>query len=369
MNFNGKRKTAAIVDLSRIRKNLDNIKAIAGETKVCAVVKADAYGHGALAVSKYIENAGLADYFGVATVEEGIELRDGGIRLPVLLLGITFRDQFELSVKNELSVTVCTTEDIKELNRLALACKKRVKLHLVIDTGMGRIGADPDSLAPLAEELNSSANIYFEGVFSHFSDSSNIEFSNGQIQRFKSASSFLENATGRTLIKHMANSGAILSLPESHFDMLRPGIILYGYQPFTASEPYNILNPAMMLRTEISFIKHVKKGTSISYGVNSFTGEDCYIATIPLGYADGISRSLSNKMRIRIGDKFYSQIGTITMDQIMINLGLDYYEQGTEVFIFDNDLFTVDDYAEIMNTIPYEVTCNISKRVSRYYIE
>ncbi|MCF8380884.1 MAG: alanine racemase [Bacteroidales bacterium] len=369
MNFNGKRKTAAIVDLNHIKKNLQAIKSISGNSKICAIVKANGYGHGASVISNFIEKTGLINSFGVATVEEGIELREAGAVAPILLLGPSFKDQFEISIINNLTITIVCLEDVIELNNVAITCQKEVKVHLKIDTGMGRIGADPDRLEPIVNELKKSTNILLEGVFSHFSDSSNIEYSKYQINRFKTASSFLENTLGRTLIKHMANSGALLNIPDSFFDMVRPGILLYGYKPFNNSVTNKNIHPSMKLRTEISFIKHAKKGTTISYGANTFTKEDCYIATIPVGYADGISRSMSNKMKLRINGKTYNQIGTITMDQIMINLGQDYYKPGTEVLIFDYDFYTVNDYAETSNTIPYEVTCGISKRVLRYYVK
>ncbi|MEN8117453.1 MAG: alanine racemase [Bacteroidota bacterium] len=367
MELTGKRKTAAIVNLKHIKENLVTIKQFVGDKKICAIVKADSYGHGAIVVSKYIIKSGLVDYLGVATVEEGCELREAGINVPILLLSVTFKDQFDICVKNDLTVTVSSREDIAELNKIAGKYGKAAKLHLIIDTGMGRVGARQENYKELAEELLNSSNLNLEGLFSHFSDSSDNEYSGIQIQKFKAAAEYFENATGKSLIKHMANSGAILNLPESYFDMVRPGIILYGYKPYDNYSEKKILSPGMKFRTEISFVKYVKKGTVISYGANTFTEEDCYIATIPVGYADGISRSLSNKMQVKINDKLYSQIGKVTMDQTMINLGQDFYGVGTEVFMFDDNSYSADQYADLMGTIPYEVTCNVSKRVIRYY--
>ncbi len=370
MIFEGERKTAAIVNLKNIKNNLSFIKKTIGEErKICAIVKADSYGHGATVVSEYLLKSNLVDYFGVATVEEACELRDAGIETPVLLLGVTFKDQFELSVIKNLTISVSSKEDISELNKTAQKLNKFARIHLIIDTGMGRIGARPEDYETLLKELLKSSNINFEGIFSHFSDSSNVEYSRKQIKKFKEAADYFENLTGKKLIKHTANSGAILNLPESLFDMVRPGIILYGYKPYDNYKQSKFFSPGMTLRTEISFVKYVKKGTVISYGADTFTEEDCYIATIPIGYADGISRSLSGKMKVKINNKFYSQTGRITMDQIMINLKQDYYKPGTEVIIFDFDSYTVNDYADLMNTIPYEVTCNVSKRVKRYYIK
>lgn len=367
MTLKGKRKTAAIISLKNLESNLRFIKQTVGNKKVCAIVKADSYGHGVVIVSEYLLKTGLVDYFGVATVEEAVELRETGIKIPILLLGVTFSDQFETAITNDITVTTGSADDIIKLNKLAKKQNKKVKIHLIIDTGMGRIGAADENFKRLADVLIKSPHLIFEGIFSHFSDSSNNKYSELQIEKFKTAGDYFENATGKILLKHMANSGAILNLPDSYFDMVRPGIILYGYKPYDHYKEAEFFKPGMTLRTEISFVKYVKKGTVISYGANTFTEEDCYIATIPIGYADGISRSLSGKMKLMIHNKAYNQIGKITMDQIMINLEQDNLSVGTEVIIFDFENYTVDDYADLMNTIPYEVTCNVSKRVKRYY--
>ena len=369
MAFKGKRKTAAIVNLKNIENNLKHIKKTIGEKKICAIVKADAYGHGAVVVSEYLLKSGMVDYFGVATVEDGLELRNAGIKTPILLLGVTFSDQFELSIKNDLTVTVSSAEDIINLNKAAGSLNKKGLFHLITDTGMGRIGVKPEDYQKAVLAVLKSDKLIFEGIFSHFSDSSNTKYSEMQIEKFKTAVDYFERVSEKKLLKHMANSGAILNLPESYFDMVRPGIILYGYKPYDNYKKSGFFSPGMTFRTEISFVKYVKKGTVISYGADTLTEEDCYIATIPVGYADGISRSLSGKMKLKINNKFYNQIGKITMDQIMINLGDDSYKPGTEVIIFDTDSYTADDYADLMHTIPYEVTCNVSKRVVRYYIK
>ena len=369
MQFNKKRKTAALIHLKNIKNNLTYKKKKVGNTKICAVVKADSYGHRAVEVSKYLLKTGFVDYFGVATVEEGCELRNAGINSPILLLGITFPDQFETALKNDLTITVSSKTDIIELNKIAEKLNKQAKTHLIIDTGMGRIGAGEKDFENLAKEFLKSGNINFEGLFSHFSDSSNKKYSETQIRKFKFAVDYFEKKTGKKLLKHIANSGAILNLPDSYFDMVRAGIILYGYKPYDNYKEAKHFKPGMTLRTEISFIKYVKKGSNISYGADTFTEENCYIATLPIGYADGISRSLSGKMKVQINNKFYRQIGRITMDQIMINLKQDFYDTGTEVLIFDEKSYTADNFADLMNTIPYEVTCNISKRVKRYFLK
>lgn len=371
MTFEGKRKSLAIVDLFAIESNLISVAKLTANTRICAVVKADAYGHGAVEISRMIEKKALAGYFGVATVEEAVELRQAGIKLPILLLGVTFSDQFGICIDNDICITLAGPGALKDLSEIAEEKGVSPRVHLIIDTGMGRIGAREEELEELTGAFKEKyTNVHLEGIFSHFSCASNKEYSNMQLEKFKRAAGLFESVLGRRLLKHMANSGAILNLPDSYFDMVRPGIIMYGYKPYDGSEIYKKeFRPSMKFRTEISFIKYVKKGSVISYGADTRVEEDCYIATLPLGYADGISRSLSNKMELRIEGRSYMQTGRVTMDQIMINLGQDSYPVGTEVLVFDTEGYTANEYADNMGTIPYEVTCNLSRRVKRYYIK
>ncbi|MFN3412415.1 MAG: alanine racemase, partial [Exilispira sp.] len=339
--------------------------------KICPAVKADAYGHGAVAISKMIENERLADYLGVATIEEGIELRENGIKLPILLFGVTFKDQLYKAIKNNLTITIVSLKTLEETINICQQYQLKAKIHLKVDTGMGRIGAYHDEAIDIIKNANKNNFINLEGVFTHFprSDERDKSFSINQIEMFKKLKNAIEKMEIKIPLYHMANSGAILDLEDSYFDMVRPGVMTYGYYPSKETTQSIEIYPSMKLRTEISFIKRVKRGTPISYGGTFVAPEDSYIATVPIGYADGLNRKLSNNHNVIINGKTYKIAGRVCMDQTMIYLKDDYYDIGTEVSFFDFNNITASDVAEELQTIPYEVTCWISKRVKRYYID
>ncbi len=370
--FDTERKTAAIINLNAIRKNILGIKQKVGSNvKICPAVKADGYGHGAVEISKMFERERLADYLGVATVEEGIELRQNGIKLPILLFGVTFEDQLYKAIKNNLTITVVS---LKTLEQTISCCKKNnfnTKIHIKLDTGMGRIGASVEEAIEIAKKAASSDYLQLEGAFTHFpkSDEKDKSFSMMQIELFSKFKNEIEKLGIVIPIYHMANSGAILDLPSSYFNMVRPGVMIYGYYPSNETSESIKLFPSMKFRSEIAFIKRVKKGTPISYGGTFKAPDDCYIATVPIGYADGLNRKLSNQHNVLINGKFYKIAGRVCMDQTMIYLKNDFYDIGTEVSFFDFEKLTASDVAKELSTIPYEVTCWISKRVRRYYID
>ncbi len=372
ISFENERKTAAIINLNNIRKNLKGIRQKVGDkVKICPAVKADAYGHGAVAISKMIENEKLAEYLGVATVEEGIELRENGINLPILLFGVTFKDQLQKAIENNLTLTIVSLKTLEDTINISQKLNKKAKIHIKVDTGMGRIGATASESIEIIKNAYKSENIILEGVFTHFpkSDEKDKSFSLNQIEIFKKLKKDVENLNINIPLFHMANSGAILDLPSSYFDMVRPGVMTYGYYPSKETSESIKIYPSMKLRTEIAFIKKVKKGTPISYGGTFIAPKDCYIATVPIGYADGLNRQLSNRHDVIIDNKTYKIAGRVCMDQTMIYLEDDFYDIGTEVVFFDFDKITVSTVAEELSTIPYEVTCWISKRVKRYYID
>lgn len=372
ISFENERKTAAIINLNNIRKNLKGIRQKVGDkVKICPAVKADAYGHGAVAISKMIENEKLAEYLGVATVEEGIELRENGINLPILLFGVTFKDQLQKAIENNLTLTIVSLKTLEDTINISQKLNKKAKIHIKVDTGMGRIGATASESIEIIKNAYKSENIILEGVFTHFpkSDEKDKSFSLNQIEIFKKLKKDVENLNINIPLFHMANSGAILDLPSSYFDMVRPGVMTYGYYPSKETSESIKIYPSMKLRTEIAFIKKVKKGTPISYGGIFIAPKDCYIATVPIGYADGLNRQLSNRHDVIIDNKTYKIAGRVCMDQTMIYLEDDFYDIGTEVVFFDFDKITISTVAEELSTIPYEVTCWISKRVKRYYID
>jgi alanine racemase len=255
------------------------------------------------------------------------------------------------------------------ISDVAAGRMKKVKLHLKIDTGMGRIGCRDDEAVSLAENISGLENIELEGVFSHFpaADEPGSDFTTGQIKKFEDIIKKIEKAGVDIKYRHMANSAAIFNYRNSIFNLARPGIAAYGYRPSRDFNPDMGLVPSMTFKSYIVFHKRVKAGTPLSYGLTYKTDADSNIATVPVGYGDGYNRLLSNRGRVIIRDRIYPVVGRVCMDQILINLGNDEYPIGEEVILFGRKDITVETVAEMTGTIPYEVTCSISKRVRRVY--
>jgi len=371
IDLTGNRRSALIIDLDAIKYNLSEIKKkVKKDVKICAVVKADAYGYGAVRISEMIERFNLADYLAVAIVDEGIELREAGIKLPILILGLIMPDEAPKAIKNNLTMTTCYQYQLDAINISAKSLNKIGKIHIKIDTGMGRIGCSPEETLDLVKHAISKKNLYLEGIFSHFSTSElrDKSFSMNQLDLFKKVITELEMHEIHIPIKHMANSGAVLDLLESYFDMVRPGSIIYGWYPSDETSESIKLKPVMNLRSEIIYIKRVKKDSSVSYGRTYITQKDTYIAILPIGYADGIFRLLSNDHEVMINGKLYPIAGRVCMDQTIVDLGDDYYPIGTEVEIFGSNSTSIANLAKKLNTIPNEIVTRM-KRVKRFYLE
>ncbi len=370
--------TTARTLLGNIEHNLRGIRARVGDRLVLAAVKANAYGHGAAAVSQMIERTGAADWLGVATVEEGLQLRDAGVSLPILkfsptrdvddvtralLAGIT------LSVVDEASIAqVAAAADALDLSDVAV--------HLKVDTGMRRVGAEPADAPALAASIAGHPRLRLQGVFSHLpiSDSpAGDEFTRQQAALFADTAAAIEAGVGPVELKHLANSGGVLGHPETWFDMVRPGIMIYGSLPDPLAQRTVDLQPGLELTTRVSFVKPVAKGETVGYGRTWTAPRATYVATIPAGYGDGYSRLLSNRGRVVIGGASYPIAGRVCMDQTMIDLGPDPVAAvGDEAVLIgrrgDAEI-TVSDVAELMGTIPYEVTCLITPRVTREAVD
>lgn len=364
------RNTFVKINLKNLQHNMSIVKKYAGSnTLVLTAVKSDAYGHGIIEISKYLEANDLTDYFGVATIEEAIELRKNGLQKAILLLGVTlpFDNNFKAITDYNIIPTVVDSDFCFQLNKYALLSNKMIKVHLKIDTGMGRIGCATGEALNICKEIDKLENISLEGVFTHFpkADENDKNYTLEQINIFKNITDNIEKNGIKIPIKHAANSAALLSMPSAIFDMVRPGIMCYGYNP-TSIENID-LKPIMSFISEITFTKKVKKGTGISYGHNYILKNDSNISTISVGYGDGYHRFLSNKARVLIDGKTYPVAGNICMDQIMIDTGEKYFKPGTKVVLFGENQITADNIAEWSGTIPYEVTCSISKRVHRIY--
>ncbi len=367
----------AEINLKDIVHNYRQLKGLVKPSvQMMTVVKANAYGHGAVECAEALEEAG-ADYFGVAITKEAVLLREGGIAKPILVLGWTPVEDYQRALENRITLTIYSLQEAEELSRIARERKVQAIVHLKVDTGMGRIGlpADEKGLAQAARII-SLPEVEVEGIFTHFSkaDEKDKSYTVRQLKKFKDFCTALENKTGfKFRIKHAANSAALMSCPEAHFDLVRAGIALYGLKPSDEVLPKNIkLRQAMALRAKISHVKEVPAGFSISYGGRFVTERDSVIATLPLGYADGYSRLLSGKTQVLCRGMRANTIGRVCMDQFMFDATeiIPRVKRGDVVTLLGkdgDDYISVDELAGILGTINYEVVCMISSRVPRIY--
>jgi alanine racemase len=359
-------KAVAEINLKNLSSNLRLVRKKTGNKDVLAVVKADAYGHGAVQVSRHLIKNKVS-MLGVAFAAEGIELREAGIKTPIVVFFDT--KNIDAFLKYNLTPAVFDLKTAKRLSIAAAKKRKRISIHIKIDTGMGRVGFDVESALTEIPEIAGLKNIKPEGLMSHFSDADlkNKRFANRQIRKFNDVIERLK-AKGITFrYIHMANSAAVLTLPESHFNMVRPGIMLYGYG---CCENEN-LKPVMSLKSKVLFVKNVPGATPISYGRTFVTKKRSTIATIPVGYADGYSRKLSNKGKVIINGKFAPVAGRVCMDAFMVDVtNIPDVTQNSEAVLIGSrgkKKITADDIANQTGTIPYEVLTSIGKRVERVY--
>ena len=366
-----KRPTRVIVDLYAIARNIHAIRRrISKGCQLMAVVKADGFGHGAVPVARTaIENG--AEWLGVALVEEGRELRSAGIDVPILVLGMVHREEIETAVGAKLDVAVCTEDLVETLNREARRASKVINVHIKVDTGLGRIGIVPERTVSFARRIHRKKHLFLRGIFSHFASADRAEkdSAEAQLRRFCGVLQDLEKAKIDVQLRHIANSAAILDLPESYYDMVRAGIAIYGLYPSKEVSHSIKLVPSMTLKTKVAFIKQLPRGVHIGYGGTFTTKKEVStIATLPLGYADGLSRLLSNRGQVLVHDVRAPLVGAICMDMCMADVtALQDVRPGDEVIVFGRDP-SVEEIAEIAHTINYEVVCGITKRVPRIYI-
>ncbi len=365
--------TRARISLSAFRHNLGVVRACVGnEVKIMAVVKSNAYGHGMRTMAYEAMRNGAA-YLAVARIDEGAELRRDGIRHPILVFEVPMPEQLERALIDDLDLTVASHETAEAVNAIAGRMKKRAKVHIKIDTGMGRLGFPFTTSVDDIGRIVAMSNLDVVGLYSHFatSDEEDLTYARVQVERFGDVVRMLEQSGIEIPLKHMANSGGIISLPESHFSMVRPGIMLYGYAPRKDLETSPSLQPAMSLVSRVSFLKSVYAHTSISYNRRYFTKARTRIATVPIGYGDGYSRALTNRGEVLIRGNRYPTVGTVCMDHIMVDVGNENrVELGDDVTLIGTDgsqSITAWQMAEKIGTIPYEITCNIAQRVQRAF--
>lgn len=366
------RPTFAEINCSNLRYNYTNIRKAVKGARVMAVIKADAYGHGMIECAKALNKTQQKpEYFGVALAEEGIELRKSGVRQPILVFGPLSRSDINDYIKYDLIATIFDSTHINLIKELSK--HKKIKVHVKVDTGMGRLGVKHNKAVEFVKQVSSEKYIVLDGIYTHFatSDERDKTFANEQLSRFGNVIGKLKSESVNYGLAHAANSGAILDMPDSYFDMVRPGISLYGYYPSLETTGSIKLKPVMSLISFISSIKEIEPGESVSYGRKFIAESKTKIGTIPAGYADGILRGLTNRIWGIIKGRMIPQAGQICMDRMMFDLNDNSIKTGDRVILLGSDRkLKIDawDWSTVLNTIPYEITCNISKRVPRLYI-
>jgi len=371
------RPTWAEVNLDAIRANLGALRRLlAPGVKVLGVVKADAYGHGMVPVARALESAG-ADMLGVVMVEEGVALRSAGIALPILMMGPIPEDETAAIVAHDLRPTVGDAETLERLDAAARAAGKRVPLHLKVDTGMNRFGVRSEEAVALAERILGRPSLVLEGLCTHFAcaDTPGDAATRDQLQRFRDVLGKLDRRGVRAGTTHAANSSALATMPETHFDMVRPGLALYGALACPAPDGL-ALRPALALRSRVAHLKRVPRGEGVSYGHAWRARRDSLLGLLPIGYGDGYPWALSNKGRVRVGDgpaaPLCPVVGRICMDATLVDLtDLAAPRVGLEATLIEADgesPINVTAVARLAGTIPYEILTGLTSRVPRVFV-
>jgi alanine racemase len=371
------RPTHVEIDLDRLTDNYEIIQKAVAPATVMPILKANAYGHGLVVVARHFASLG-APYLGVAFLEEGILLREYGITTPILVLGGILGNQVPLFLDYDLTLTASSVEKLTQTNDAARTMGKTAKVHLKIDTGMERIGVHYYSAAELLETALACDYCQVEAIFSHFanSDAADLTSAHTQLARFNEVLDFYHQRGLPAPQRHMANSGAILQMPESHLDMVRPGILLYGVYPSDEVRRTIAVRPALSWKSQVVYFKVVQPGHPVSYGSTWQSDHMVRVVTVPVGYGDGYFRSLSNHSEVIIRGKRYPVVGRLCMDQMMVNIEWESAYNGDEVILLGESgdaagekvTITCGDLARWAGTIPYEILTNINTRVPRIYL-
>ena len=367
------------VNLDYIVENLESMKKnIKSETQMIAVIKTDGYGHGGIPIARHIENLDFLFGFAVATAEEAFELREAGIKKPILVLSYTFPYAYERLIKEDIRVTVFRKDTLEELQKAAEITGKKANVHIKVDTGMGRIGIQPDNEG-LAFVKNAFAlsGIYVEGIYTHFAcaDEEDLTSAKGQIQKFNEFITLVEEKLQCTIpIHHSSNSAGILALPEANMNLVRAGITMYGLLPSHEMSKTKVpLKPVLSLHSHIVYIKEIQKGQTVSYGSKFVASEATKVATIPLGYGDGYPRSLSSKGYVLIRGKKAPILGRVCMDQFMVDVTkIPEAVEGDLVTLIGHngdEVITANELGELSGRFNYELVCDLNQRLPRVYIK
>ena len=359
------RPTYLEINLPQIRKNIEAIRSHVAPAKVMMMVKANAYGHGLDGVAPYIEP--YADSFGVAILEEGIQLRELGITKPILVAGGTLPEQLPAFIEHELTLTASSIELLACADALAESARKKLVAHLKIDTGMERVGVHYYEAESFLEQSLKYKNVEIEGIYTHLanSESSDLIHARQQLERFREVLRFYEKHSLPPPTRHMSNSAAILQFSESYMDMVRPGLMLYGLYPLGVPHTVDIA-PALTWRSKVAYSKITRPGHPVSYGSLWQSDSERRIVTIPCGYADGYFRRMTNQAQVMVNGRKYPQVGRICMDQFMVDMGEHAAQVGDDVVLLGEGI-TAYNLAEWTGTNEYEVLTSISARVPRLY--
>lgn len=362
------RPTYLEVNLTRLKKNIEAIRAQVAPAKLMPMVKANAYGHGVDGVAPFLEP--YVDYFGVALVEEGIHLRQLGIRKPILVAGATMVEQVPLFAEYDLTLTGSSLELLDVAEDVSRSTGNCIKTHLKIDTGMERVGAREYEAESFLLKTSAYMHLEVEGIYTHLANSELADrtYSNMQLERFQEVLDlYRKHSLPVPPLRHVCNSGGILNLPDAYFEMVRPGVLCYGVYPGEEVDRIIDVKPALTWRSRVAFSKRTQPGRPVSYGSLWQAEEETRLVTIPCGYADGYFRRMTNHAQVLIRQKKYPQVGRICMDQFMVNVGEDEINVGEDVTLLGEGI-RAEDLAQWMGTNEYEVMTNISARVPRVYI-
>ena len=362
--------TCALIHLDRLRFNFCEIRKKIAPARLIPVVKADAYGHGAISVSRCLVDEG-ADFLAVAQYQEARELRDSGIDVPILIFGRLFPDELPEAIRAGFRISLFGVEDIRWIEQAP--GNQAARVHVNVETGMGRVGVLLEHEPDFFDHLTRSRRCVWEGLYSHFatSDETDKAYAREQLNRFNVLVNRLKAKGPLPPLVHMANSGAVLDMPGSYFSACRSGIMLYGHYPSTETSRSISLRQVMTLKTAVTHLRRLPAGHNVSYGRRWKTERETTIAVLPIGYADGIRRHLTGRLQVIIGGRRFPVVGTITMDQLMVDVGDHRIAVGDDVLIWgdaEDGGIQVLDVAETMGSIPYEMTCGVSRRVQRVVV-
>ena len=360
----------AIIDLNKLKRNLGRLQQhVQPSVRIMAAVKANAYGHGLVKISQTLQSEGV-NWFAVATPAEALNLRSAGITANILVLSPSSPNKLKELIDADVCLTVVDEASIQQAEEAARQLNDQARLHLKVDTGMGRLGEAANDSLKTAMQIDQSKATKFEGYYTHFActDDADPNYTQMQLERFNEAIAMLKHNGIESELRHAANSAALITTPDSHFDMVRPGIALYGYHGSSYTiEPS--LEPILELHAKVTFVKRVSAGQSISYSATWTAEKDTTIASVRYGYGDGYPRALSNIGEVWAADKLCPIRGRVCMDQFMIDLGDDVVQVGDDVVLLGGDAPDADDLGNLAKTISYEVLTGVSQRVEKTYIE